>query len=107
MAFSWRVAGPLVKSAGGVDDNEVVGRHRPQAHRIRRIRLVRPVPLAVGGVDEAFFAEHRQDLLDVDFIDPAFGPERLVHAERQLERRALHVVEQDVQIVGVDQRVLG
>ena len=33
--------------------------------------------------------------------------ERLVHAERQLEGGALHVIEQDVQVVGVDEGVLG
>jgi hypothetical protein len=33
--------------------------------------------------------------------------ERLAGGERQLERRALHVVHEDVQVVGIDERVLG
>ena len=85
-----------------VDDDEVVGRDRPQADGVGRIRLVRPVPLAVGVVDEPLLRQHRQHLLHV-----SPRAELLVVRERQLERRALHVVEQDVQVVGVDQRVLG
>ena len=34
-------------------------------------------------------------------------PYCLGRRERQLERRALHVIDQDVQVVGIDQRVLG
>ena len=86
---------------GRIDDDEVVRRDRSQADGVGRIRLVGPVPLPVGVVDEAFLAEHGEDLLHV------LVPEALIVAERQLEGRALHVVEQDVQVVGVDERVLG
>ena len=109
MAFSWSVDGPLVKSVSPMTrspsvasiDDEVVRRDRAQAHRVGRIGLVRPVPLPVGVMDESFLGEHREDLLDVLVSEP------LVVAERQLERGALHVVEEDVQVVGVDERVLG
>jgi hypothetical protein len=62
---------------------------------------VRPVPLPVGVVDESLLGEHREDLLHV------LPAERFIGRERQLERGALHVIEQDVQVVGIDQRVLG
>ena len=91
-----------------VDDDEVVRRDRAQAHGIGGVALARPVPLprlvAVGiarAVHEAVLAQNHQHLLHVD------GAERVGAAERQLERRALHVIHQDVQVVGIDQRVLG
>ena len=34
-------------------------------------------------------------------------PVRFLGRERQLERRALHVIDEDVQVVGIDERVLG
>jgi len=52
-------------------------------------------------MDEALLGEHGQDFLDVEVAVA------LVGAERQFERRALHVVEQDVQVVRIDERVLG
>ena len=54
-----------------------------------------------GAVDQAVLAQDVQHLLDVD------AAEGVGAAERQLEGRALHVVDQDVQVVGVDERVLG
>ncbi len=109
MAFSWSVDGPLVKSVSPMTCSPSVTStmtklsdgHRSQTHRVGRIRFLRPLPLPVREVHEAFFAEDRQDLLHVD------RAERLVGRERQFERRALHVVEQDVQIVGIDERMLG
>ena len=50
---------------------------------------------------EAALLEDAEHLLDVV---PA---ELLRGGERQLERRALHVIDQDVQVVRIDQRVLG
>jgi hypothetical protein len=78
------------------DHDEVVRRDGPQAHGVGGVRLVRPVPVIVGELHEPRFGEHRQDLLHVHLA------ERLVARERQLERCALHVVEQNVQVVRVD-----
>jgi len=58
-----------------------------------------PYTATAGTLD--LFGQDGEDLLDVLLT------ELLVDAERQLECGALHVVEQDVQVVGVDQRVLG
>ena len=50
---------------------------------------------------EPLLGEHAEDFLHVV---PA---ERFVGRERQLERRALDVIDEDVQVVGIDQRPLG
>ncbi len=52
-------------------------------------------------VHEPLFPEHAEDLLQL------FAAEPLIVMERQLECRALHVIEQDVEVVRIDQRVLG
>ena len=97
-----------LRSGRDVDHHEVVGRDRAQADRIRRVALAGPVPLPVfrrlriaRAVHESVLAQDVEHLLHVD------DAERVGAAERQLERRALHVVDQDVQVVGIDQRVLG
>ena len=87
-------------AAGRVDDDEVVRAHRTKADGVGGIRLVGPVPLPVGMVDESLFRQDAEDLLHVD------AAELLVGGERELERGALHVVDEDVQVVGVDERVL-
>ena len=81
-----------------VDDHEVVRRDRPQAHRVGRIRLAGPVPLPVAVLEWTKPSSASTGRISCTF----FVPEALVGAERQLERRALHVVEQDVQVVGID-----
>ena len=57
------------------------------------------MPALVGMVHESFLRQHREDLLHVLAAEP------LVVAERQLEGGALDVIEQDVEVVGIDQRV--
>ena len=52
-------------------------------------------------MDEALLGKHGKHLLDVFFA------KALVFREWQLEGRTLHVIEQDVQVVRIDQRVLG
>ena len=94
-------------AVGTIDRDEVVGRHRTKADGVGRIGLIRPVPLTVRLVDETFFGQHREDCLEIHLVAPAFHAELLVVSEGQLERRALHVIQQNVQVVGVDERVLG
>ena len=121
MAFGCSVAGPLVKSvspmtrasAGRIDDHEVIRRHRPQADGVGRIRLVGPGPsrelaghaLAclriIRAVHQPLLGQDAENLLHV------VAPERFGAGERQLERRALDVIHQDVQVVGIDERPLG
>ena len=87
-----------------IGNHEVIGRDRSQAHGVGRVRLARPVPLPrlvfmTRPVHESRLLQHAQHLLHVDL---AIG---LIGGERQLEGRALHVIHQDVEIVGIDQRV--
>ena len=56
---------------------------------------------AAAPVHEALLGEHGENLLQV------VPPERLARGERQLERRALDVIDEDVQVVGIDERALG
>ena len=70
--------------------------------RICRVRLARPVPLprfvvVAGPVHQAGLLQHAQHLLHIDQASP------LVGGERQFERGALHVVHEDVQVVGIDE----
>src|SRR5215467_11690779 len=96
-----------VRLSGRVDDYEVVRRHGPEADRIGWIRLVRPAPSGVRtalfsrSVHQALFRQKTEDLLNVDTT------ERFVARKRQLERRTLHVIDEYVQVVGIDQRALG
>ena len=110
------MAGPLreigladdARLARGVDDHEVVRRDRPQADGVGRIRLVGPGPLAVGRGRAGAGPMHEpllgQDAENLLHVVPA---ERLRRRERQLERRALDVIDEDVQVVGIDERALG
>ena len=95
-----------LRSVGVIGDDKVVGRDRPQAHGVGRVRLARPMPLPwfvvmAGPVHEARLLQHAQHFLHVHLAV------RLLRGERQFERRALHVVHQDVQVVGIDQRMFG
>ena len=86
--------------ARDVLDHEVVRGDAAQADRIGGIALARPMPSPARPVDEPVFLEEAEHLLDV------LAPEDLVGAEGQLERRALHVAHEDVQVVGVDPALL-
>ena len=102
MAFSCRVESALAKvdltddrrPIRVVDDHEVVGGHGAQAHRIGRIRLVHPVPPVLGAMDEPLLGEQAEDR-DARSASRQVT-ERLVVGKWKLERRALHVVEQDM-----------
>ena len=80
--------------------HEVVGRHAAQADRVRRVALARPVEAAARAVQQALLLQELQDLRQV------LAAERLARVERQLEGRALHVVDQDLQVVRVDAPLL-
>ena len=86
--------------ARDVLDHEVVRGHAAQAHRVGGIALARPVPAVPGAVHEALLLEEVQDLLQV------LAAEALSRGEGQLEGRALHVVDEDVEVVGVDAALL-
>ena len=63
--------------------------------------IVRPLPLVIKPVQQAAFGENAEHCLHVH------RAVLLARRERQLEGGTLHVIDQDVQVVGIDQRVLG
>ena len=86
-------------TVGEVNDDEVVRADRPQADRIGGIRLVGPLPLVARELHKVLLAQNLQHLLDVE------RAKRLGGGEGQFKRSTLHVGEQDVQVVRVDERV--
>ena len=109
MAFSWTMVGARVvvdlgddaRLAGDVLHHEVVGGDAAQRHRVGRVALARPVPALSRAVQQVLALEVAQDLAQV------FLAEALVVGEGQLEGRALHVGEEDLEVVGVDAALLG
>ena len=85
-----------------IDDHEVVRRDRPKAHGVGGIRLMHPMPLPFGMVHEPFFGQQLENGRQRDVGPVCILSERLIVGERQLERRALDMVEQDMQVVGVE-----
>ena len=100
-----------IRAARGVNDNEIVRGHGPEAHRIGRVRLARPLPLpflvrhrvGVGAcrpMHQAALGQDFQHFLHV-LTAVLFG-----RGKGQLERRALYMIDKDVEVVRIDQRVL-
>ena len=94
------------RSVRRVDDHEVVRRDRPQADRVGRIRLVRPGPLPSSPAGARRGARSPSSASTPSTSCTSCAAELLARRERQLERRALHVIDEDVQVVGIDERVL-
>src|SRR5262249_60472806 len=86
-----------------IDAAELARRPRPQAAGARRIGLGRPPPGSVAEMAEPLLRQHAENLLNDRVPDSA---ERFIRRKRQLERRALEVIDEDVQVVRVDERVL-
>ncbi len=87
-------------SRGDVLHHEVVGGDRAEADRVGRVAVARPVPALPRPVQQLLLLEVLQDL------DEALPPESLVAHEGQLEGRALDVVDEDLEVVGVDAALL-
>ena len=108
MAFSCSDVSAAVKRhlgdhhrvAGDVHHHEVVTGHRPQADGIRRVTLRRPVPCAAGVVQEPCFFEETAQVAGL------MRAEFLAIRQRQLERRAFQMRQQDFEVIGVDAGVL-
>ena len=88
-------------AVGAVDHHEVAVGHRAQRHRDGRVAVGDPFPAIAFAMQHAFLAQHFQPRR------ADFGAEHLVAGERQLERGAADVVEQDQRLVRLDARVLG
>ncbi len=86
--------------AGNIHDHEVVARHRTQAHRVRRIRFLRPVIKLARAMQISRLRQLRQNFWHLHFA-------HFVRCfNRQFERRAFQMVQQNLQIVRLNERVL-
>ena len=85
----------------GIDDDDVVGRGRPQRDLRGREVLAGPVPPPVVRLAHvALLGEEREEVVGRRLAEPLAG------FEGQLERRGAHVGQQDVEVVGVQARLL-
>ena len=82
-------------------NHEIVRADASQGNGIGRIGIIRPVPLVSCAMNEAAI------LQEVENLGNVVAAELLVRAERQLESCALKVVDQDMNVVGIDQTHLG
>ena len=73
----------------GVDDQEVLLRDAPQADPIGRIDILHPVPAIPRMMDNPFFLQILQYLMEI------LPPEGLTILEGKLECGTLNVAEQD------------
>ena len=78
---------------GRINDHKIIRGHRPQAHRVRRISLLRPMPFPPAAVQESRLRQMLAKFLQIH------AAESFLRRKRQLKRRALHVVHQNFQIV--------
>ena len=90
----------LLVTRGGVDDEEIVGRDSPERDVVGGIGFARPVPARTRTVEETLLFEGHQLVPHVTLA------EGLDILERELERRALQVVDEDERIVRVHACVL-
>jgi hypothetical protein len=88
-------------AVGRIDDHDVVVARGPQRHRLCRECLIGPVITALRLVQDPVLVEVAQH------PEGVLGPEALRSVERQLERGALEVLDQHVQVVRVHQAGLG
>ena len=99
-ADHFRLAASFLRSASRrIDDDEIVGRNRTQAHRVRRICFLHPVPVSSAAMEKSRFGQPFAQRGHVRFA------EFFVGRERQLERRAFQMIHEDFQVVGLHVRV--
>src|SRR5215471_800360 len=80
----------------GLHDNKIVGADASQRDRVGGIGVVCPMPLISRPMDESAIAQELQDLGDV------VPSESLIGLEWKFECRALKVIDEDMNVVGID-----
>ncbi len=84
-----------------VHDHEIVRGHRAQAHGVRGIGFLRPVPMFAGAMQKARFGQAVAQIGDIH------AAKRFARGDGQFERRAFQMVHQNFQIVRLNEGVLG
>ena len=77
--------------------HEVVRADRAEAHAVRRVGIGGPVPAVAGAQQDPLFLEQVQQRFEV------FPAKGLPLLERELEGGALHVLDEDLEVVGIDE----
>src|SRR5215475_163094 len=80
----------------GLHDNKIVGADASQRDRVGGIGVVCPMPLISRPMYESALAQELQDLGDV------MPSKSLIGFERKFECRALKVIDEDMNVVGID-----
>src|SRR5690606_6859448 len=83
-----------------VDDDEIFLGRRPQGNRVRRKRLLHPVPAVLDAMQRFFLDQKFQHVLQ------RLPAKVLSLLKRKLIRSAFDMIDQDNQIVGVNARLL-
>ncbi len=86
--------------SGDVHHYEIVAGYRTQANGVRRVAIRCPMPRSSGMVQESGFLQKAAQ------VGGLVWSEFFSIRQRQLERRAFHVGQQDFEIVGVDTGML-
>src|ERR1019366_7562350 len=87
--------------ARSIDDDEIVGRHRTQADRVRRIALLHPVPVASAPLQVPCFSKSLAQFRQFHIA------ELLIGREWELEGGTLQMVHENLQVVWLNVCVLG
>ena len=87
------------RRAGNIDNHEIVAGDRAQADGIGGISFLRPVIIFAGAMQKARFGQPRAKFLHIHIAKAVFG------SDRQFERRAFQMIDENFQIVRLDERV--
>ena len=89
------------RRASNVDDDEIVAGDRAQANGVGGISFVRPVIMIARKVQEAGLGKARAKVRNVDFAKSLAG------RDRQFERSAFQMIDKNLEIVRLDESMLG
>src|SRR5262249_14267059 len=81
----------------GFDDDEIIRTDAAQRDRIRRVRVIGPVPLSPGLMNKAAVAQKLENFCHIVTAEP------FPRAKRKLEHGTLQMTDQNMDVVRIDQ----
>src|SRR5690242_9980942 len=90
-----------VRFAGDVNNRKIVAGHGAQADGVGRVGLVGPVIVFSGKMQKTGLSKTRAKIRQIYF------PKLFLWRDRQFKRRALQVINKNLQVVRLDERMLG